>query len=198
MNTYQKGVVSPGLLELPELTRAQLIQLPGRHIALSIISACGTAGDCVPWAAARDICSRRCVFAGPHIPWPTASCESKAADASLPWCRAVPGQLANTLALRGGFSNLTERLFHTPGACSCSQSPCKLLPQAWCFYLMLGNTALVTQIVFLPFCSFLCICTGPGFKFFICRNICPMKSLHWQGLSRNTYAEKIFSPANSN
>lgn len=81
LQTLVKKVIVPsGLLELLELTWAQLIQLPGPHAALSIISAWGMAGDRVPWAAARDMFSGRRVFAGLQIRWPTASCESKA-----PW-----------------------------------------------------------------------------------------------------------------
>lgn len=63
-NTYPKGVVPSGLLELLELTRARSIQSPRPHAALCTMSAWGLAGDHVPWAAARDLFSGRWVFAG--------------------------------------------------------------------------------------------------------------------------------------
>lgn len=92
---------------------------------------------------------------------------------------------------------LLKACFTLPVPVVAVSPPCKLRPQARCFWRVLGNSPLVTQLVFLPFSSFPCTCTGPGFKLPISRNTCHMKSLHWQGLSRSISTEKIFSPANS-
>lgn len=54
LGIHQKSIILSGLLELLELTWAQLIQSSGPHAALSIISAWGMAGVRVPWAAARN------------------------------------------------------------------------------------------------------------------------------------------------
>lgn len=94
----------------------------------------------------------------------------------MPLCRG--GELSQnslqTCQFYGVVSSvLLKDLFHTASACRCSQSPYKMLPQAWCFWLALGNIPLVTLLVFLPFSSFLCIFAGPGFKLFISTKYLP-------------------------
>lgn len=44
-----------------------------------------------------------------RVPWPPARCESKAADASLPWWRAVPEQRANATTSTGWFQQLRRK-----------------------------------------------------------------------------------------
>lgn len=98
--------------------------------------------------------------------------------------RGVPEQRANTPLLRDGFSNFTERLLRAPDACSCSQFPCKLLPQAWCFQLVLGNIPLFTSSFFSlspPFCVSL---QGQGLN-----NLSPEIFAMWSLLTGRVYEE---------
>lgn len=134
------------------------------------------------------------------MPWPAPSCEHKAADTPLgwPWCpRGVPGQLTNAPSPWGGDSNFTERLFWGSDAGSLQSVPLQAAATGLMFSASFGRYFFVTWLIFLPFSSCVCICTGPGFKLFISRNICHMKSLCWQGLSGNIYTEIDLSPANS-
>lgn len=132
-----------------------------------------------------------------RVPWPPARCESKAADASLPWWRAVPEQRANAPLLRGGFSNFAERLLRAPDACSCSQFPCKLLPRARCFQLVLGNIPLFTSSFFSPSPPVCVSLQGQGLN-----NLSPEIFAIWslvtgRAYEENIHTEKVFSAANS-
>lgn len=186
-NTYPKGVVPSGLLELLELTRARSIQSPRPHAALCTMSAWGLAGDHVPWAAARDLFSGRWVFAGfagspGHQP-------GVRARLLMPLCPGGGLSQSSVLTqplLRGGFSNFAERLFCAPDACSCSQFPCKLLPRARCFQLVLGNIPLFTSSFFSPSPPFCVSLQGQGLN-----NLSPEIFAIWSLVTGRAYEENI-------